>query len=507
MSVGEALDAPGARIGRERVPEAIAVTICLLLIPVELGWIPGLEYAWGTNFWSYLPSPVAYGLAAATLLLCWRPARGLLISAVAALGRPFRGPSGRWLAVATLVVLPALLWLLRERHFFGDALFLMMASLSGFRFAVPDIGSFYLFALAVRTAQALGIDATAFIQALSCVLGSVAIGAFALVSRGLAPSGGSRALIVALALCGGVARVFVGHVEIYAFVLIFAALYLHAAFSFLAGRCAWWVPSLALGAGIWLHLSFAFLAPTLPLLFHLSDPRQGFGALAARSLQGWALAALPIPLFLLVMWMLGYEDDLARTWNKALHILGFFPNKNFEGSSLIRLWWQESVAGTDYVLFSWAHLKHLANAYFILAPAAPPILVGFLVFARDRFTATREQSFLTGATACMLLYCVAVRPVWGPHDWDQFALTAVCLGLLAGALVAGTLEAGLFTTDLRAHVAALAIGGSLLFVTVPFVALTISPTRAAGPFVLRDLPAVEGDTSWDLFLKQVEPWL
>jgi hypothetical protein len=55
---------------------------------------------------------------------------------------------------------PLLLWLLRERHFFGDALFVMLASLSDFRFAVPDIGSFYLFALAMRSAQALGIDPT-----------------------------------------------------------------------------------------------------------------------------------------------------------------------------------------------------------------------------------------------------------------------------------------------------------------------------------------------------------
>jgi hypothetical protein len=44
-------------------------------------------------------------------------------------------------------------------------------------------------------------------------------------------------------------------------------------------------------------------------------------------------------------------------------------------------------------------------------------------------------------------------------------------------------------------------------VTVPFIALTISPSHAAGPFVLRYLSAEQGDTSWDLFLKQVEPWL
>jgi hypothetical protein len=160
------------------------------------------------------------------------------------------------------------------------------------------------------------------------------------------------------------------------------------------------------------------------------------------------------------------------------------------------------VAGTDYVLFSWAHLKHLANAYFILAPAAPPILLGFLIFARSRFTATRELTFLSGATACMLLYSVAVRPVWGPHDWDQFALTALCLGLLAGTLLVHHFEG-----EIRAQLAALAIGASLLFVTGPFVALTISPSHAAGPFVLRDLPREEGDNSWDLFLKQVEPWL
>jgi len=502
MGAGGALVAREASAGRGRLPETVGVVLCVLLIPVELGWVPGLEYAWGTNFWGYLPGPAAGVLSAATLLLCWRPARGLLIRGARSAQRPFSGPSGRWLAAALLAALPLLLFILRERSFFGDALFLMMASLSGFRFAVPDVGSFFLFALAVRSARSLGIDPTAFIQALSCVLGSVAIAAFALVSRRLAPDPTSRASIVALALCGGVARVFVGHVEIYAFVLVFAALYLHAAFAFLAGRCAWWVPSLALGAGIWLHLSFAFLAPTLPLLFQLAAPGGGSRAVAMRTARGWAVAALPIPLFVLSMWALGYQDDLARTWEKALHILGFLPNKNFEGGSLIRLWWQESVAGTDYVLFSWAHLKHLANAYFILAPAAPPILLGFLLFDRDRFTATRELSFLSGACVCMLVYSVVVRPIWGPHDWDQFTLTATCLGLLAGTLLVHR-----FGDDLRAHLMALAIGASLLFVTVPFVALTISPSHAAGPFVLRDLPTAEGDTTWDLFLRQVEPWL
>jgi hypothetical protein len=502
MSAAAGTGARGASVGRERLPEAVAVAICLFLIPVEMGWIRAFEYAWGANFWAYLPRPVAFALAALTLLLCWRPARRLPIAAVSALVSRVGGPSGRWLIGTSLLVLPLLLWLLRERHFFGDALFLKMASLSGFRFAVPDIGSFYLFALAVRSAQALGLDPTAFVQALTCALGSVALVAFTLASRGLATTPGGRGSIVALALAGGVARVFVGHVEVYSLVLIFAALYFYSAFSFLAGRCRWWVPALTLGAGIWLHLSFAFLAPTLPLLFHLSAPQQGISAIAARSLQAWFLAALPIPLFLLVMWTLGYESDLARTGDKALHILGFSPSNNFEGGSLIRLWWQERVAGTDYVLFSWAHLKHLANAYFILAPAAPPILLGFLALARERFTATREITFLSGATACMLFYSVVVRPVWGPHDWDQFALSAVCLGLLAGALLANRFE-----SHLRAHLSALAIGASLLFVTGPFIALTISPSHAAGPFVLRDLPGEEGDTTWDLFLKQVEPWL
>jgi hypothetical protein len=502
MHTGEGDGARAARVGRERLPETVAVATCLLLIPVELGWVPGLETAWGFDFWSYLPVPAAVALALATGLLCWAPARRRLIRAVAAGGRRFAGPAGRWLAAGLLVVLPLTLWPLRERQFFGDALYLMMASLSGFHFAVPDIGSFYLFALAVRCARALALDPTAFIQGLSCALASLAIVCLVAASRELAPTRGGRALIVALTLGGGLARIFIGHVEVYAFVLIFGALYFQASLAYLAGRCAWWVPSLALGAGIWLHLSFAFLAPTLPLLFRLAEPDRPGRALAVRSLLAWSLAALPIPLFLLAMWALGYDSDLARTWNKLLHVLGFVPSRNFEGGSLIRLWWQESVAGTDYVLFSPGHLKHLANAYFILTPAVAPILLGFLLFAREGFVASRRARFLSTAAACMLFYSVVVRPVWGPHDWDQFSLTALCLGLLAGTLLVDR-----FHGEARAHLATLAIGASLLFVSVPFVALSIAPARPAGPFVLRDLPRAEGDTSWDLFLRQVEPWL
>lgn len=480
---------------------AAAATACLLLIPLQLGWIPFLDRAWAFNLWQYQPAAFGLALALALLPFCSSRSRGVILRWLErALGAVSAAPPA--LLWGSFLLLPFALWLLREREFFGDSLFLMVASLSGFRFAVPDIGAFFLFATSVRSAQILGVPPAAAVQAAVCLFGAVAIALFVIVSRYLSDHAGQRALILGLALSGGVFRTFIGHVEVYSFVLTFAALYLWSAFAYLRGRVHWTLPCLVLGCGVWLHLSFAFLTPTLPLLFRLADPDGRLSMLVRRTTAAAGLCLLPIVLFLLSMAALGYHEDLLRTWNKFQQIVGLLPSRHFEGGSFIRLWWEERVAGTDYVLLSRPHLKHLLNAYHLLAPAALPVLVAMAVLARRRFVETPQAAFLSGACACMVLYSLIVRPLWGPHDWDMFTLTAVLLGLLAGTLLTRHVEG-----PRLGHLGVVLLAGTWLLVTIPFVAAAISPVQQAGPFAHGAVTPSADDTNWDLFLKQVEEWL
>ena len=97
-----------------------------------------------------------------------------------------------------------------------------------------------------------------------------------------------------------------------------------------------------------------------------------------------------------------------------------------------------------------------------------------------------------------------LRPIWGPYDWDLFSLTAVSLASLAALLLVRSLEG-----PELAHVAAVVVGVSLLFVTLPLVAIGVAPGIApddAGPFA-RGVERDEGESGWDALERQIEPWL
>ena len=70
---------------------------------------------------------------------------------------------------------------------------------------------------------------------------------------------------------------------------------------------------------------------------------------------------------------------------------------------------------------------------------------------------------------------LALRPVWGPFDWDLFAVTGLWIGFLAAILLAG-LEA----RALRNHVAVAALGLQLGFVAIPLIAIGQGASRDEG---------------------------
>ncbi len=487
----------GATWARARgAAPAVATIACLLLVPVGLGWIAPLRRAWGYTLWLYLPAPVAFGLAGGVVLLCWPQARRALVRLAA---RAFAGlASRRPLRVLAWLLLPVVFWLLRERHLFGDSNLFLLDAHRGAAFSMPDIGASFLIQLAVGLHETLGLSSADAVKALVCIAGAVALGAFAWLGGLLAPTRSRRAVFVALVLGGGLARVLVGHLEVYALVLACAALYFAAACSHLAARAPWPAPALALGVGLWMHLSFAFLVPTLPLVLRLAAPRLPLAAFALRSALSGVLALAPLALFLGVMFVTGHQEEIARAWEKGRQVAGLEPHPHID-----YFWvWEGGGGRLDYAFLSAAQLKYLANALYLLAPAAVPVILGFALSSRRSLFRSPRAIFLAGAAACTILYALVLRPLWGPYDWDLFSLTAVSLSTLAAFLLVNGLGEEL--PDL----AALLVGAALLLVTIPFVVVGIAPSARAGPFDPGErIDVSPGESFQDAVQRHVAPWL
>ncbi|TFG94811.1 MAG: hypothetical protein E4H11_06100 [Myxococcales bacterium] len=78
----------------------------------------------------------------------------------------------------------------------------------------------------------------------------------------------------------------------------------------------------------------------------------------------------------------------------------------------------------------------------------------------------------------LVVYALALRPFWGPWDWDLFALTALLLACLClPALAALRLAPGL---------AIACIGFQLCFFGIPLVWIGAGDPREVGTFGFRD---------------------
>ncbi|MCH2184583.1 hypothetical protein MK280_01795, partial [Myxococcota bacterium] len=179
----------------------------------------------------------------------------------------------------------------------------------------------------------------------------------------------------------------------------------------------------------------------------------------------------------------GPQADADRLLAKMLEIAGIQP------AALAKSWWvrfssNDAIPGVglDYVFFSAAHLKYLANAFHVLAPAGLLILVISLVRTPREFLSPKSL-FLGSAAAATGIYATLVRPFWGPFDWDLFALTGLFLGALAAQVLAGAPARGFFK-----EIVAVAVGFQLVYIGLPFVLLAAIETRPAGPFATDVFP-------------------
>jgi hypothetical protein len=473
-----------------RVGLAAMTAAALALVPVELGWVPGLRHAWGMTLWLYLPRPVAAALAAGVLLACCSAVRRSIARGVVTLQR--RVPA--WLALGAV---PILLWLVRERRLYGDSAILLLNAASGSAFLFPDVGATFLFHLCAELAPVLDVRVQVIVQAAVAVAGGVAVATFHRAARDLAPSAGRALLLTALTLGAGLTRVLAGHVEVYGFLLAATGVWLWATMAHLRGRVGIWVPATATGLVAWMHLSGVFLLPALVVLAGLGAP----GARMRRIARALALAALPMLAFLTVMLLVGRRADVERAVLTMLQWTAIVPSP-VGHEAFVRHWGAEEGIGTRYAMFSAAHWRYLANAFFLLTPAAFPLLAAFAVRAPRRFVTSPEARVLSAASLSLLAYTAVVRPVWGPYDWDLFSLTAALVGTLAGHLL-------LTATSRRTAVelGALAVAVSALMVTVPLLVVGLVDVRAVGPFGIQLSSGPPGETPEEALIRLIGPWL
>jgi hypothetical protein len=478
---------------------SLAAVACVLVAFVQLGGMPSLRYAWALNLWQYLPHALQALLLAGTLALAWRRGRLVLLERLRALPGGAPRPRGVALQIVAVLGCALLLWLLRERRMYGDSDILLYNAASGSAFVFPDIGASFLFHLCQEIGAALGTSGRAVLQPAVALAGGATVYCFTRVALLLAPSRRRAVLFALLVLGGGLLRVLAGHVEVYAFVLLCAGLYFWSALACIAGRCTILWPALAYGAGLWMHLSFSFLAPSL-LAVVLLAPDASARAVLRRLLVAGVVGAAPVLLFLLAMWLGGRTAELAQAAETMLRWGGFEPSP-FGHEAFLRSPFGPSGAGTRYAILSAGHVKYLANAFFLLVPAALPILAVFVLVAPRRLVATPEAIFLSAGALFMLLYALVVRPVWGPYDWDLFSLTAVALAALAAYLLVRALP-----DPPLGELGLVLVVGTLLLVTIPFVAIGIAPAHDAGPFAY-GLSSRAGESPVDAFERQLGPWL
>ncbi len=446
-----------------------------LLAAAQLGWLPFARHAWAFNLWSYLPCWAPWLLGAGSLLLCAARVRAGVVAGFAAAGRRLGGGVGVDAASAAALALG--LWALRERTLGGDSAVLVAAAHAGHAFVFPEVGATFLLRSCLELGRELGLRPVESMRMLSCASGGVAIFLLLRVGRELAP-GGSAAAVALFVLSGGLARVFAGRVEVYAPLLAAILAYLWTALRAARGAGSSTAPALCLGVAIWLHAAALLLLPSLLLVPVLRRP----GASRARKGQeGLALAALagaPLALFLASQAAGAGTTSLAQALRRALEILG---QSGEPGATRwwVRGWGGAPSIGTDVVLLGPAHLKYLLNAFALLVPGLLPLLAWLLARRPRAFLAGAQPRLLASAALPLVAYTLALRPFWGPWDWDLFSATALVLACLA-VRVASELRS-VHTPGL----AAACIGFQLLFFGIPFLWIAAGTPREAGPFGFR----------------------
>lgn len=368
-------------------------------------------------------APVAVRALEQAVVAAARRAQALSEKVEGAVGGVLRD----WLGMASMALLA---WLLRSRTPYGDGpLTVRNLRLGEWINYKEPLDRALTFALYRLTRAALGWGPVNAIALLSTLAGLGYLAALRRVVRHLGRANRKTGALVGLMLTTGYVQLFFGHVENYSLLAAGTLWMLVLAMECIEDpRRPLWPLGLASGLTFAIHLSAAWLAavPALTLVFRLRDrPGQ-----VARDL-GIAVAVGLAPLLLTAGLLLAHKGTLN----------GFNLSEFGGGDGRLFVPLGEVTSLFErYTLFSWAHLKAVANQYILMAPAALALLP---LCARARLG--RTTGLLGLATFSTLAYAFLFNPDMqaahkiipgmypGPlNEWDLFSLAGVPLTLWAG---------------------------------------------------------------------------
>jgi hypothetical protein len=220
------------------------------------------------------------------------------------------------------------------------------------------------------------------------------------------------------------------------------------------------------------------LAPSLLFLHVLARPDLRPAERLRSVSPALLVGSMPLLLFLGLEFAVGHREDLLRALDRAIEVLGAKSDPDAI-RWWVRGWGSYPSANTDVIFLSPPHLKYLVNAFAMLVPSSVPVLAWFAVRRPSDLWATPLRRFLLAACLPLVAYAVALRPFWGPYDWDLFCLTGFMLGALAVNLLATELPPAL-----SRRVLVWLVAFHLCFVTLPFLVTGLVDGRATGPYEL-----------------------
>ena len=429
-----------------RLLTAIRCAAVILIVLQFAAFLLPEHAAWGLWPITYLPRPVAFGLALAALAAAlggewlWERADGLR----AALRRVrFTSPTVR---VLISLLAGLLFYAFPIRHLrWGDAALLVKALRDPYRItyvwqAPLDV---YLHARGWQLGNALfgWPNPIPVYRILSTAAGVV----FVWVLLGLAALLGrnrtERAIFAGLVLTLGTMELFFGYIENYPIMTLGVVIYTYLAVLHMRGRIGlvWPVSALALTHAF--HPSTIILTPSL--LYLAFAPLTSGG----RNVQGsqdvsysgrWRINRRSV-LGVVVPYLVVFAGVVALM-TAGQHGLDALAGADFPGGG-DRSWFvplfRITTEWQHYTMFSLGHLLDIINQQLLVAPMIWPTIGLVAVFAWGRVrNLGREGVFLALMAGFYLLLTLTWNADYGGQkDWDLFSPAAIPAALLLGWLL------------------------------------------------------------------------
>ena len=278
----------------------------------------------------------------------------------------------------------------------------------------PGTGALYMLVSVI--AQQIGMSYLDGVKVMVAVLGA----AFLLIPLGFlrqsrTPFPG-RLLVAGVILTSGVLELFFGYIEVYAPMILLAAMFCVSGFGVVSARRSIWWPTLCFVVGVVAHLQMLLLLPALLFLVLYRAVGEG--------------KALKVAAVTIAVGCLAGSLGISR-FDEIQHLV-------------------LSLSGSDsaYAMLSTAHVVDVVNEVMLVVPATPLVVVLLLFLWRNAGASTRGRwNSLLGAIQPDVLFAVMLaipvgmflmlfRPELGmARDWDLFSICGLPIVAIAHVAV------------------------------------------------------------------------